>query len=296
MNFLQLRYFQAVARSEHLTKTADALMISRPSLSASISHLEKELGVTLFDRVGRGIVLNENGRAFLEYTNRILETLDLALDDMSVRAGRQRYSIRIAITSTPIYHEFLERYKASHPSIDFRYQEISVQRVLHPPEVLDFDYFLGADRDIDPTFFEYTPIRPAEHPYIVMGSRHPLAGRSSIDFRELRDETFLSPGHYNDSGDKWIMDLCSLSGFKPKRIMEYDYFFRGKALSDCLGVCVTTDYGMKTGFVLNDAIVGIPVTYPQITRTQCIAWRRGMQESSTLLDFKNELISFFSKH
>lgn len=53
MNLLQLKYFQEVARLEHMTKAAESLNVSQPSISNTISRLEKELGVPLFVRQGR---------------------------------------------------------------------------------------------------------------------------------------------------------------------------------------------------------------------------------------------------
>ena len=58
MDLLQLKYFQVVARLEHMTRASEELHISQPSLSKMISRLEKHLGVPLFDRHGKQIRLN----------------------------------------------------------------------------------------------------------------------------------------------------------------------------------------------------------------------------------------------
>ena len=65
MNLLQLKYFQEVAKYQNITRTAEILHVSQPSLSTAIRHLEEELGIELFDRKGKSIVLNENGQNFL---------------------------------------------------------------------------------------------------------------------------------------------------------------------------------------------------------------------------------------
>jgi len=65
MKLLQLYYFRALAEKEHLYRTATELYISPSALSTTISRLEKELGVQLFDRVGRNIRLNDNGKKIL---------------------------------------------------------------------------------------------------------------------------------------------------------------------------------------------------------------------------------------
>ena len=65
ITLLQLDYFRRLAASEHITATARELYISQTALSNMLSGLEKELGVRLFDRVGRSIRLNEAGRVYL---------------------------------------------------------------------------------------------------------------------------------------------------------------------------------------------------------------------------------------
>jgi DNA-binding transcriptional LysR family regulator len=76
MDLLQLKYFQTVARSEHMTRAAEELHISQPSLSKVISNLEEDLGVPLFERIGRQIKLSHFGKAFLSRVERIFLELE----------------------------------------------------------------------------------------------------------------------------------------------------------------------------------------------------------------------------
>ena len=64
LNLYHLRYFVTLAHLEHYTKAAEELMITQPSLSHAISLLEKELGVSLFEKEGRNIVLTKYGKMF----------------------------------------------------------------------------------------------------------------------------------------------------------------------------------------------------------------------------------------
>jgi len=65
MELLQLKYFRTIARFEHMTRAAEELHIAQPALSKTVSLLEKELGVLLFDRRGRNIFLNQYGKILL---------------------------------------------------------------------------------------------------------------------------------------------------------------------------------------------------------------------------------------
>ena len=83
MTLQQLEYFRVLARMQHYTRAAQALMVSQPSLSYAMSELEKELGVKLFRKEGRGIALSEGGRLFQGFVERSLGELDRGKNAMS---------------------------------------------------------------------------------------------------------------------------------------------------------------------------------------------------------------------
>ncbi|MDO5042667.1 MAG: LysR family transcriptional regulator [Slackia sp.] len=87
MNLAQLRYFQKLADLQHYSKAAKELNIAQPSLSSSISSLEKELGIPLFQKVGRNVRLTKYGHEFLGYVNESLERIDTGIAMMHEYAG-----------------------------------------------------------------------------------------------------------------------------------------------------------------------------------------------------------------
>ena len=86
MDLLQLKYFCAIVEEGHMTRAAARLSIAQPALSASLGRLEKELGVSLFDRVGRNICLNECGQSLC--SRRVQQSIE------SFRTGRSVYCCR----------------------------------------------------------------------------------------------------------------------------------------------------------------------------------------------------------
>lgn len=87
MTLNQLIYFQKVATLENYHHAADELYISQPSLSRSMASLEEELGIVLFKKEGRGVVLTKAGHLFLEHANKILSDCDIAKNKMQEISG-----------------------------------------------------------------------------------------------------------------------------------------------------------------------------------------------------------------
>lgn len=79
MDLLQLQYFCTIAEYENITKAAKALFVSQPNLSTSLSRLEDDLGVKLFERRRGKVSLTANGQLFLSYTERVLNELNAGI-------------------------------------------------------------------------------------------------------------------------------------------------------------------------------------------------------------------------
>ena len=93
LTLLALSYFQKTAELQHLTRAAEALHISQPSLSHTIKVLETELGVPLFSRSGRNIVLTKYGEILLRHTNRIMQELHSAQKELAEITGIKQPAI-----------------------------------------------------------------------------------------------------------------------------------------------------------------------------------------------------------
>ena len=84
MEIRQLRYFLDIAQTEHLTDSARNLFVTQSTLSHGLRQLEDELGMQLFERVGRGLRLSQAGQVFRQYAERALR---------EVEAGRSMLAI-----------------------------------------------------------------------------------------------------------------------------------------------------------------------------------------------------------
>ena len=95
------------------------LNVSQPAISVVISRLESELGVPLFDRSGRSIVLNAYGEVFLSRVNRILLDIDNAKKEINEMKGEQEHTLFVSLTS-PQFMRGIEGFMRSHPAVKWR--------------------------------------------------------------------------------------------------------------------------------------------------------------------------------
>ena len=100
MTLEQLRIFVAVADILNMTRAAQALNLTQPSVSAAIAALEGRHRLHLFDRVGRGLELSEAGRVFLPEARAVLASAQNAASALDDLAGLRRGSLRIAASQT----------------------------------------------------------------------------------------------------------------------------------------------------------------------------------------------------
>ena len=100
MNLSQLYYFRKLAEVKHYTHAAEELFISQPTLSNSISQLEKELGIPLFKREGRTIKLTRYGAEFYQYATEALNALEKGIALAKEHAGSPTGSIDIGAIYT----------------------------------------------------------------------------------------------------------------------------------------------------------------------------------------------------
>lgn len=101
MNLNQLQYFRVLAQTEHYGHAAEKLFITQPSLSRAISLLEEELGVELFTKSGRNVVLTKAGHVFFNYVDKSLNTLELGINAV------KKYSNQEEILSVGCVNPFL---------------------------------------------------------------------------------------------------------------------------------------------------------------------------------------------
>lgn len=120
MELLQLRYFLAVAESEHMTNTAKQLHIAQPALTQSIHRLEQELGVSLFERAGRGIRLSPAGAYVRDRVKPAMETLENVARDVQLFQQGEQGIVRVGVhAASGVAIDGIAAYSELNPHVSF---------------------------------------------------------------------------------------------------------------------------------------------------------------------------------
>lgn len=195
MDYKQLLFFKKTAELQHMTRAAEELNVSQSFLSSTISGLEASLGVKLFSHVGRGIVLNEYGKAFYQHVVKIFNESEDAYRELQDMAGKNSMTLRIG-TNCGLYMPGLLKFIRGQVP-DLRVQMISI-RQFKMEKLLEEGRidFAVSPAITDREDFEST-LLIEEEGVIVYAQDHWLNGRDQINLRDVEQESFIeSPDGY----------------------------------------------------------------------------------------------------
>jgi len=281
VNWDQLAYFRAVARTGNVSRAAEELGISQPALSRAIARLERDLGVALFTRTGRTIALSRYGHAFQRRVERALDEIDEARREVSELARADTSSVSLGFLRTlgaALVPQLVRSFRAGHPGVHFTFTQnngaaletmllagtISLALTVGPPALPALSW----ERVTTQRFV------------LIVPPDHRFARRKVVKLADLRDETFLSfkPGHaVRDFTD----ELCRQVGFAPTIAFEADE-------SNSIRGFVNAGFGValvpQTG-TAEDA-PGIRISDPQAAREVGLAWLGNRPLTGAEWDFR----------
>ena len=216
MDLLHLKYFQTVARMEHITKASHKLNIAQPALSKTISSLEKELGVQLFDRKGRYIVLNEYGRLFLKRVDSILDLVESSKKELQDTSLENSGEVKIlSPAAANVLPSLLSNFRKLYPNITF-----NVSHTL-PSSYKKSDFDLYISSSFTKLNSENSITLTCEEILLGVSINHPLSLKDEVYLSEVSDENFI----VITKGENYreVIDiLCESANFKPKIAFESD--------------------------------------------------------------------------
>jgi len=292
MDLLQIEYFYKVAQLQHMTNAAKALHISQPALSKTIRLLEEEIGVPLFDRVGKSVQLNEAGQMFMTFAETVLSVLAAARTKMRDYVENNEITVFVSLRIAPYeFPNLIAEFRKEHPNIKFDIEQ-------HQYLANNFgkgksDLIVYATIDERNSFNEKTVLK--DPLYLAMPKSHPLAERDSIELAEVSAENMLGSSPQDNNMDACIHHFCREAGFEPQIVSVCD---------DLLTILNFVRSGIGLGFIPYSTMVSVVDMYPdlkfmRISSPDCcryvnIRWDTHRYLSNAAVLFREFLIEYYA--
>lgn len=285
MELSQLDAFIAAAECGSFSRAADVLNVAQPSLSNRIQSLEREVGQSLFERMGRGVKLTDAGTSFLPYAQRVIRTLS---DGMFVLEGTRAGTLgRLTIGTAPavgtyVLPRILKAFHDNHDGVDVSVSTGHSDAVLQM--VIEDEVQVGFGRPINhPEVRTITLYR--DELALVVGSSHPYAKKGSVSMVDLEGESLIvfdrQSSYYN-----LMMSLFRDLGVIPHQQMYLDSIEATKKMVEQnLGIAllpsVSVDREIKLG-TLHKVHLDTP---EPVQRDIAVMYRRSKPQSGPMASF-----------
>lgn len=219
-----LRYFIAAAEEEHFGRAAKRLAIVQPAVTRQIRQLEEDLGVNLFERVGRGVRLTAAGELFLEDARRTLGEAERAVRRAHLAATGQLGTVTIGFVEASVFCEIvpdvIAAFRQQVPDVQLELvalRSIDQWEALRQKRVnLGFLYYLPAD------FPELrSEIVATEHVVLALPKGHPLVRKPKLVLRDLQREHFVwFPRTVTPPYHDHVVQACQRAGLSLQVVQE----------------------------------------------------------------------------
>lgn len=288
MDLVQLKYFAAVAEAGHLTNAAKKLNVAQPALSVSIARLEKEVGVPLFDRVGRSIYLNKFGEIYLSYVEQALDMMRKGQQAVDKYSEKLEDVLNLGVVSKPLAWNMLESFKERYPDSQIRQTEISAEHMEEELRKGTVDYVISSRLTLAPGLvcevFREDPV------VLAVPATHPLAGRKWIRLKEAQGERFAClPAGYEYR--TLVEEMCRDAGFTPDVAVEcFHCHMAGVAASGKAVALMVENRAAQSTY--GERVKFVPIRDPVYTRNQYIIWRAGHHFNKIAREFRSYLRSY----
>ncbi|UUZ83964.1 LysR family transcriptional regulator [Paenibacillus sp. P26] len=273
MDLRNLTYILEVAKQQNITKAAEILHLSQPTLSKLVKNMEDELGVTLFDRTGKHVKLTDAGAAAIKQIHPILQAVnDLysTLDDVSqLKKGLIQLGLPPVI-STVFFPKIVAPFQKKYPNVEFVMVEEGAKKV----ERLVAEGSIDAGVVISPEEDSCLGMVPfvEQKIFLVLHKSHPLSDRSPVLLQDLSQEPFILFAKGFGVRHQ-VIEACHSSGFHPAIAHESSQW-------DLLVEMVAAGLGISflpeaiCSKIVNPEVCIVPVTEPAIPWNLFVIWNK----------------------
>ena len=275
MELRVLRYFLEAARLGNVSRAADNLCVTQPTVSRQLKELEEELGEKLFERTNYAIRLTPAGELLRERAEDILSMADRTVQDFkSLKEDEGVGEIAIACAESRNVN-FLSKcigiLQDDYPKIKYNLYSGDSERALEKLDKGIFDFAVVVD-NVDLEKYNCLAVRSVDRWGVVMRRDDPLAKRDFIEPRDLLDKPLMASRQAMVADlPKWFGDDIS----KLNVIVGLDLSYNGSVLAkEGTGYLLTFDGLVDTS---RTSRLCFRPLMPELTTNMYIIWRRGQQ-------------------
>ena len=218
MDLHKLRAFVAIVDAGGVHRAAARLHLTQPAISRRIRALEAELGVPLFDRIGRRVHLTSEGDDLLRRSRALLSEANALMERAAALKKGESGILRVGATPMVIENTlapFLSQYRRRHPGVEIELMEDGGGRL--PSRIANGDIQLALTGTVDERL-RHRPLYPA-YGVAVMSEKHRPSRRRTIDVTELADEPLLLL-HRTFVSREWVDTAYSAAHIRPRIVLE----------------------------------------------------------------------------
>lgn len=299
MTIIQLKYVIALANASSMREAASRLFVSQPALSATIRELEDELGIKIFDRNNKGIVLTDEGREFLIYAKQAVSQYQMIEDRY---AGNERNKVHFSVSMQHYVFAvkaFLNAIREfPYSGYTYSVQETKTDEVLlsvkdMKSEIGIISYAKGNEKIFRKLFREYgLSFHPlmVRDTYAYLWKDHPLADRTEISLDELKEYPCISFDQSSES-DFYLPEEALGEYDFAKRIKSNDRATTIELMAGMNGFSIGTGTITESVAISNDLVCiklkeDDPLTIGYIIRTGHILSEIGQKYIEELEKYK----------
>ena len=265
MTLQQLKYVTTIANIGSISEAAKRLFVSQPSLTKAIKELEKEMGITIFDRTNKGITVSKEGERFLGYARQVLEQAALLEEQYkSQSGGKKQFSVSTQHYSFAV-NAFVELLKgAGIDQYDVSLRETQTYEIIddvaHMKSEIGLLYYNDFNRPVLEKLIHTNELTFTElftaHPHIFIGKNHPLANKDVVSMDELEKYPYIS-FEQGDHNSFYFSEEIFSTVVRPKHIRVRD---RASLFSLLLGLDgYTVSSGVIDEEVNGENIISVPL-------------------------------------
>lgn len=265
MTLQQLKYVTTIANIGSISEAAKRLFVSQPSLTKAIKELEKEMGITIFDRTNKGITVSKEGERFLGYARQVLEQAALLEEQYkSQSGGKKQFSVSTQHYSFAV-NAFVELLKgAGIDQYDVSLRETQTYEIIddvaHMKSEIGLLYYNDFNRPVLEKLIHTNELTFTElftaHPHIFIGKTHPLANKEVVSMDELEEYPYIS-FEQGDHNSFYFSEEIFSTVVRPKHIRVRD---RASLFSLLLGLDgYTVSSGVIDKEVNGENIISVPL-------------------------------------